>query len=310
MSKTNLVRASRDGDQFHYLWAARRCLRLLDSDSELAAVTIEGPSPSEQPGATPVEAGEEIIDIAEYLGSEEIENAKRVRYMQLKHSTVHASDAWTASGLEKTITGFAGRYAALQTEHPNVDLDKKLEFWFVTNRPISADILETVADATAQTAARHPKELEKLERFTGLTGGKLTAFCKLLHFAGREDDYWDQRNLLFQDVSGYLPDADTDAPKELKELVIRKALSEGEKNPSITKIDVLRALKTDERHLFPAPCLIANVTNAVPREQEPDLIKTIVENKAPIVIRASGGVGNSVFASRIPTRFVRDQMFF
>jgi len=29
MSKSGLVRSGRDGDQFHYLWAARHCLRLL-----------------------------------------------------------------------------------------------------------------------------------------------------------------------------------------------------------------------------------------------------------------------------------------
>jgi hypothetical protein len=54
MSKTNLFRPSRDGDQFHYLWAARRCLKLLSSDSGLVAVSIEGPSPDEQPGRPPV----------------------------------------------------------------------------------------------------------------------------------------------------------------------------------------------------------------------------------------------------------------
>lgn len=44
-SQTNvadLVRFSRDGDQFHYSWAARRCLKLLSSD--LLAVTIEAAS--------------------------------------------------------------------------------------------------------------------------------------------------------------------------------------------------------------------------------------------------------------------------
>jgi hypothetical protein len=46
MSKTNLVRPSRDGDQFHYLWAARRCLRLLSAQSDLVAISIEG-SPNE-----------------------------------------------------------------------------------------------------------------------------------------------------------------------------------------------------------------------------------------------------------------------
>src|SRR5207237_10075446 len=107
---------------------------------------------------------------------------------------------------------------------------------------------QAVAEAANEVAPRHPGELKKLERFTGLAGGDLAAFCKLIRFEDRQDGYWDQRNILFQDVSGYLPDADVDAPTQLKELVTRRALSEGERNPRITKVDVLRALNTDERH--------------------------------------------------------------
>jgi hypothetical protein len=204
---------------------------------------------------------------------------------------------WTASGLEKTIKGFAKRYAELQKAH--AELASKLEFWFVTNRPISPDVGEAIADAAQEAAPRHPDELKKLERFTHLTGSDLAAFCKLIRFEDRQDDYWDQRNILFQDVSGYLPDADVDAPTQLKELVTRRALSEGEQNPTITKIDVLRALKTDESRLFPANCLIAHVSDAIPREQEPELIRQIVEAGGPVIIHASGGVGKSVFATRI-----------
>jgi hypothetical protein len=268
MSKTDLVRFSRDGDQFHYLWAARRCLRLLSTQSDLVAITIEGPSPEEHAGQPPALAGEQVIDIAEYFGSEEIGRASLVRYMQLKHAT----EPWTASGLEKTLRGYSARYVELQKTHAKSNLDGKLQFWFVTNRPISADVLEAVEDAANEATPRHPAELKKLERFTRLTGGELAAFCRLLHFEDRQDDYWDQRNILFQDVQGYLPDADVDAPLKLKELVIRRALSEGSSNPTITEMDVLRALDTDESRLFPAPCLIKTLDTALPRAQEPDLI--------------------------------------
>ena len=69
MSKTNLVRWSRDGDQFHYLWAARRCLRLLSAQDDLVAISIEGPSPGERVSDPPADAGEEVIDIADTSGA-------------------------------------------------------------------------------------------------------------------------------------------------------------------------------------------------------------------------------------------------
>ena len=154
MSKTNLVRASRDGDQFHHLWAARRCLNLLSSDGGPVAISIEGPSPLESGGTSSNEAGDEVIDIAEYFGSEDIRTATLVRYMQLKHSTLHATKPWTASGLEKTLSGFAKRYKDLVQVHSNDALASKIEFWFVTNRPIGQQILEAVADAVSGSIAR------------------------------------------------------------------------------------------------------------------------------------------------------------
>jgi hypothetical protein len=147
MANTNLVRPSRDGDQFHYLWAARRCLKLLSAE--------------------PIQAGEELIDIAEYFGSENIDEALLVRYMQLKHSTLHANDPWTASGLEKTIRGFAKRFAELQRAHAQANLAKKLEFWFVTNRPISTDVVEAIADAAACATPRHKANSESSKNLLG-----------------------------------------------------------------------------------------------------------------------------------------------
>lgn len=300
MSDTMLVRASHDGDQFHYLWAARRALQLLMPKSGLVAITIEGASTSELQAAGTVEAGEELIDIAEYYGSTAIEKATLVRYMQLKHSTLRIQDVWQPSGLEKTVTGFAERYRALRQVLPAERLHEKLEFWFVTNRPISADFVEAVEDAATQRAPSHPADLEKLKRFTSLDGSEFATFCKMLRFEGRQDDYWTQRNILSHDVSGYLPELDVDAPTRLKELVTRKALSESVTNPAITKLDVLRALQTDETALFPAPCLIERMDNAVPREQEPALVSAIVGAIGrPVIVHADTGVGKSIFSRRI-----------
>ncbi|MBG0810428.1 hypothetical protein IY145_13715 [Methylosinus sp. H3A] len=301
MSETNLVRPSRDGDQFHYLWAARRCLLLLSPDASLKAVTIEGSSPSEAAAADRITTGEELIDVGEYYGSESLEQATLIRYIQLKHSTLRADEAWAPSGLGKTLTGFAERFKALQQRLRTEHLDGKLEFWFVSNRPVNSDFLEAVHDTAEGTAAaRHTDNLKKLERFTGLSGTALAAFCKLLRLEGGQEGVLDQRNILAQDVSYYLADADVDAPVQLKELVTKKALSVSAENPTVTRMDVLRALKTDESRLFPAPCFIKDIANVVPREQEPELNRAIMQaDDVAVIVHAAGGVGKSVFATRI-----------
>ena len=298
------VRASREGDQFHYLWAARRCLRLLSFTSDLVAVSIEGASLLENAAGSTIDAGEEAIDVGEYYGSENLEDARLVEYIQLKHSTLRAADHWTLSGLETTLKKFAERYIRLrQSFGPDTSQDR-FRFRFVSNRPINPALLSTVEDARNSASGQHPEVLEGLRQITGLRGPTFSEFCKVLRLDGDHKGQWDQRNILFQDVSAYLADADFDAPTQLKELVTRKALPESASNPSITRVDVLRALKTDESHLFPAPCRIGKVEALVRREQESTLADSIAQaDGVPIILHADAGVGKSVCSMRVGLHF-------
>ena len=303
MGDSSLVRFSRDGDQFHYLWAARRCLLLLSPTSDLIAITIEGPSTAETAAAKDIEDGEQIVDIGEYYGSEILADARRVRYLQLKHSTQASNTPWTASGLKKSIVGFQSRLAALEKRYGDAAFEDRLEFVFVSNRPIARSIIDVVADVATARISPDDKSVSFLGDMTGLTGAALAKFCTYLRFEGNEDGYFEQRNILFQDVAGYLPDADVDAPVQLKELVTRKALSESERDHSISKYDVLRALKSDADRLFPAPPLMEGADQAVPRAQEDEFVRQIIAaGSAPVVVHAEGGVGKSIFANRIKTR--------
>ena len=52
------VRDSRAGDVFHYRWAARRCLRMVNPNSKITSIVIEG---SKEPDL----AGEYVMDVTE-----------------------------------------------------------------------------------------------------------------------------------------------------------------------------------------------------------------------------------------------------
>src|SRR4051812_22306580 len=98
MSGADRLRASRDGDQFHYQWAARQSLKLLRRDSNLVAIAVEGVSAKD----TDDPDGEQVVDLAEYYGSEDLADAARVVYRQLKHSTYRSDKEWGVSGLSGT----------------------------------------------------------------------------------------------------------------------------------------------------------------------------------------------------------------
>lgn len=291
------VGPSRAGDQFHYHWAARRCLALLPENAELVAVAIEGASPDEDAGG----AGEDLIDVAEYYGCEDARHAELIRTVQLKHSTRRTDEHWTPGGLRGTLKGFAERFRML-SEHPrsNGVPPLRLLFQFITNRPVRFDISETVEDAAYDRSPRHQKTFDELKRATELDGHGFADFCRVLEIIGGEAGLQEQRAILIRDVSGYLPDADYDAALEIKELVTRRAAAAGKGNPPITRVDVLHALKCDPDQLFPAPCEIKEPECHIPRAQEAEIAKQIIKAQSlKVVLHADGGVGKSIMARHI-----------
>lgn len=298
MGYSDTVRASRDGDQFHYLWAARKALLLLNPLSHLHTLTIEGPSKSEF--IEEVEDGEEIVDVGEYYTSNHFPEASKIIYTQLKHSTLHAETPFDPSKLHNTIEGFSKRYQSLIQKESKAEILRKVEFHFVSNRAINAEFYKSINELKETGKVTKLTDLKKLEKFTTLQGKDLEEFIKLVKFLSQEPNYIAQREILAQDVAYYLPGDDVNAPNELKELITRKALSENTKTPEITRYDVLRALKTNSDDLFPVKNLIKQLENIVDRPIVRTLIDTINESESQkFIIQAEGGVGKSILSTQI-----------
>lgn len=298
MAKQGSVGPSRSGDQFHYQWAARQCLGLLAGTDGLVAVAIEGPSLDE--GNASTSFGDEVIDVGLYYGSEDVIAAKFIRYVQLKHSSKHAHDPWTASGLKKTIEGFAGRFRELETSLGSEVLATKVQFIFLTNRPMDGTVLEALADIAAGSAApRHTSTDELLRRYAASAGNNVQSFFAAFSVEAGEPDLWEQRNLLSLDLSAYLSEPDTEASLQLKELVTRRATDEGEKDRSVRLYDVLHALRVTEVDLLPAPSLISEPKQVLPRAQQSDILTTLLNAQRPVVIHADGGVGKSTLSAHL-----------
>lgn len=298
MAKQGSVGPSRSGDQFHYQWAARQCLGLLAVAGGLVAVAIEGASLDEGDAST--SAGDEVIDVALYYGSEDVTAAKSIRYVQLKHSSRKAHAPWTASGLKGTIEGFAGRFKELEASLGLDALAKTVRFVFLTNRPMDGVVLEALADiATGSAAPRHREIDELLKRYAASVGSNVQSFFSVFSVEAGEPDLWEQRNLLSQDLSAYLSEPDTEAALQLKELVTRRATDEGAKDRSVRLYDVLRAMRVTEIDLLPAPSLISEPKQVLPRAQQADILATLLTTQRPVVIHADGGVGKSTLSAHL-----------
>lgn len=299
--KSDSTRYSRAGDQFHYRWAARRCLGLLDLQSELICITIEGVSSDESQNKN-LETGEEVVDVAEYYGDSSIKHAKKISYHQLKHS--YDTTPWTLSALGKTLAGFFKRYKVFKDEAEDTTR-QQIEFTYTTNRPAAESVHKLLALIQKRALAfEDSKQWNQLKKYLETTNDTLAyEFFQNFHIDDANDTHWKQRSILIEELNGYIVGSDKEAADQLWRLVIEKALPEQTNTPEITREDVLRFMNTDENELFPAPCLIDDEKDYFIREQENQYLCKILENNHdPIIIHADGGVGKTGLAKRLCSR--------
>ena len=277
------VRNSRAGDAFHYRWAARRCLALVDPNSPLRLVVIEGSNEPEKPG-------EYAIDLAEYSDQG---GSEAIHYYQLKHSTVRTEKEFTFSEFRSTLANFARRFSALGGGSAK---STAIRFSLITNRRVARSI--KVAIQALCASQQHPLQM-KFERATELKGDGLKSFCSALTINDSEGDYLRQKEALYGEMSHYFA-----SPVEEKEvdgviaLVADRALPKSD--GKIQREDILLKLGVDSsEQLFPAPPQFEMLDDPIPREQQDILLAAILASRSPMIIHATGGVGKSIVARQL-----------
>ena len=291
MGYAEQVRASRDGDRFHYYWAARRALRLLDLTGDLRAIGVEGLPEGEE-----VE-GEEVIDVAEYLGGRDAETCTWFRYTQLKHSTMRSDQLIVASELRKTLVKFAGIYRR-ETDRGRA---RKLDFTVVANRVLTDEVRLSLQElAAGATEFSHPAEVRLLRRYMGF-GADIeheTRFCQRFSVKDGVPGVADMEQLLRGELQQFLPGGGTGTEMaQLVETISRCATSLADKQ-TLEAGDILVALRTTEEELFPAPSAIEQLGRVI-RTKDIDDVAAELRNgpNNKILVTAVGGVGKSILTS-------------
>ncbi|MFD2943270.1 hypothetical protein [Flavobacterium notoginsengisoli] len=282
----DLVAYSRAGDVFHYRWAARRCLALVHPNSELTHMVIEGSDPKQDQ-----KEGEYVIDVSEYY---EQSGRKRVKYYQLKHTTVQMDSPFTLSDLEETIIGFSNRFC----EHMQQSDAPEFSFAVVTNRPINAEFKSNIL--LLAKGKKVPARFRKtIEGYTGLKDTALSKFCSLLGLNDGEGSYHSQKDSLRMEMAHLLAGTpDNSQIESLVAMVQERVLPKSAR--VISREDVLKRFDVYfEKDLFPAPALWENSVSLIGRAQHESLIKEIAASDYPVIVHAPGGVGKSVFCRQL-----------
>lgn len=296
--ETDLVRTSRAGDEFHYRWAARRCLKLIYPKSALEYIVVEGSGPDDTELA-----GEYVMDVTEYSIPAE-DSSNKIAYYQLKHTTTKVDTPFNLSDLRGTIEGFAARYSEHFSEDRSLDHPSQVTFSVVTNRPISEEFKKNFATIgnggrIRRKDGKDHKFQKTVEEYTQLKGEHLQAFCSSIEFADGEGDYNIQREELRLELSIILADT-IDDPEiaNIVELVRAKVMPNSDGR--IVREDILKRFGvTSEGDLFPSPAEFEELNNVIKREQHESILDNILKESSPIIIHAGGGVGKSIVALQL-----------
>lgn len=287
------VQYSRDGDRYHYYWAATRALRLLDLTGDLGAVWVEG-----VPKAERLE-GEEVVDVAEYFGGDDLDTAQRCRYTQIKHSTKREDLEITASELKKTLE----KFAKLDREALAADRAERLTFGFVANRSLSDKVRRSLHElGEGSETFTHSAEVDLLRGYMayGTDVAAERSFCRRLEVRDGQPGVVELERDLLRQMNQFLPGGGTGTEfAQLVEEVSRCATSL-RPTQRLVRSDVLLALRVTEDELFPAPNKIEPVEQTVRTSDLETVASELTDgDHTKLLVTAVGGIGKSVLATQL-----------
>lgn len=309
--KIDKVRASRDGHEFHEAWAARMVTQLLSLHTELTAVAVEGPSPTDQVGAPA--AMVEVADLTLYYGlGTNFEDASRTTFAQFKYSIADQNKDFRASNLKKTVEKFGAIYRSLKRRYGAKEIADKLDFNLVTNQPISDSLIKAI-DATANRSNQTgdvEKQANQFKAASGLSGKSLAEFARKFKLLGSSGSLPQTKGELANLIVDWSASNDSIADArlgKLRELVRDKAGYAGTDRNLIRRTDVLAALNIgDPKDMLPCEAAVIDVGEILEREQLREATSQIGSKSTPLLIHATGGMGKTVFMGSLASQMSQD----
>jgi hypothetical protein len=290
------ARASNAGDDFHVLWALSHALRVLDSSSELRAVTVEGIPVPARSGAW------EGVDVALFYGGDALHNATRVEIQQLKYSTTSPRTAWSVARLAHSTRKSGGnnsvmaRLGAAYTEVLKVapqlsPADVKVKL--VSNQPIHDRVLQALSATRRPDANSTAVEDRKtLCKASGLSEKDFSRLTKALDFSECQGpSRFEMNHRVISAIGRVAASEARQAMLELRHVVYSRMLP-GDSSP-ITKAVILGAMFVgDPQALLPCPSQLKTVDDVVPRASIALLARELAVQQR-VCLHGEGGCGKT-----------------
>tara|TARA_B110000211_G_scaffold235033_1_gene308762 strand:+ start:21225 stop:26291 length:5067 start_codon:yes stop_codon:yes gene_type:complete len=294
------ARASNTGDDFHEWWALRLALQLLELDTSLVAVTVEGVNLDDENSQKLTEW--DSVDCGLFYGGHTIEQAEKVVIEQLKYSASTPEKNWTVSELtcskskssnNSIIKGLADSFTAILKARPDLIGAGALTIRLVSNRPIGTDLQKSLSDF------RHNKH-ETLRIASGLNKTNFKKFIKLFDFSDcGTGSRFEQEESAINEILALTLSADRGFVLDLKDRIHKLMLPEATRS-YITRETVLTWMNvSDPRALFPCPQRLKAVENPVNRNAAVVIQTAMVNGDQFICLHGEGGSGKTTVLKQV-----------
>lgn len=294
------ARASNTGDDFHEWWALRLALQLLEPDTSLVAVTVEGVNLDDE--NSPMLTEWDSVDCGLFYGGHTIEQAEKVVIEQLKYSASTPEKNWTVSELTSSkskssnnsiIKGLADSFTAILKARSDLIGAGALTIRLVSNRPIGIDLQKSLSDF-------NNKKHETLRVASGLNKTNFKKFIKLFDFSDcGTGSRFEQEESAINEILALTLSADWGFVLDLKDRIHKLMLPEAT-GSYITRETVLTWMNvSDPRALFPCPPRLKAVENPINRNAAVAIQTAMVNGDQFICLHGEGGSGKTTVLKQV-----------
>lgn len=298
------ARGSNAGDDFHELWAVRQSLELLNWETDLAAITVEGLRPEDEL-LSPVDMWDGV-DCAFYFGGDNLNSATRIIIDQLKYSASNPDQNWTVARLthstnqrkDNSVIGrLAKAYLGIKQSRSDLITSGKLTIRLISNQSIDPAVRDAFSGVEEDSSQ---EDRRKIIDASGLNYDDFAFFSGTLDFSqcGHESRLALEESILTA-ISGWTDDDARTWLTHLMGYVRRRMMMPEGKGEFINQHTLLSQLGfSDPRALYPCESAIQRINHIVRRESL-QTIKEDLVGSPRICIHGEAGCGKTTALQEI-----------
>lgn len=307
MTEFRGARGSNTGDDFHELWATRQAIRLLQNESGLEALAVEGLAALDE--AHSKQDTWDGVDCTLYFRGRSAREASGVILQQLKYSAAAPETPWTVARLvggtrrdRSVIARLAKAWKGLRDQRGNRDQGVHL----ISNQPIDPEVISAFAHTAAAPVKcpdRKPRlsapAESRLAYAAGLSVDDFQAFSASIRFDGGAGSRFALEEQVLRAIADWTDHDVRHVVTGLRQFVRQRMRPEfaGE---LITRESVMLHLGASEgAALFPCPSEISRIEAPVNRAPVREATARLLSGAQHLCLHGSGGVGKTTALQEI-----------